>query len=98
MNSDVIESDKQDQTQDTQENDYTNIIIDNSGSTGVSEKLNDVIITQSIICLVIALGFIVFNLIRPEAAKVLLDRFIQLCNIDLTENIKETFTQVRNFL
>ncbi|MDO5559152.1 MAG: hypothetical protein Q4F95_06090 [Oscillospiraceae bacterium] len=95
---DKTEEIEEEKIENDNDNDYTNLIIDNTHVSRVSEKLNDVIITQSIICLLTAIGIIVFNLVRPQAAKLLFDRFVELSQTDLSGRIRETFEQMKSLL
>ncbi len=82
--------------QHTEETDISELIIEDYHGKGQEEKLNDVIITQCIICLMIALAFVVINIFYSKASEIIFDKFVQLTNMSLKESINEIIDQIRN--
>ncbi len=82
--------------QHTEETDISELIIEDYHGKGQEEKLNDVIITQCIICLMIALAFVVINIFYSKAAEIIFDRFLRLTSMSIKESINDIIIQIKN--
>ncbi|MGN0604922.1 MAG: hypothetical protein ACI4JM_00215 [Oscillospiraceae bacterium] len=60
---------------DDTENNQKQIIIDEEYSDEKKDKLNDIVITQCIICLIIAVGVLLLNIFNPELCRELIEKY-----------------------
>ena len=60
---------------DDTENNQKQIIIDEEYSDEKKDKLNDIVITQCIICLIIAVGVLLLNIFNPELSRELIEKY-----------------------